>query len=63
MITVPLLPLQSLDGSLSLPGILTTLVVIVVARVVLSIALKMAVIAGILLTLGLLEPLSGLLGV
>ena len=61
--TLPLLPLQSLDGSLSLPGILTTLVVIVVARVVLSIALKMAVIAGILWALGLLEPLSGLLGV
>jgi hypothetical protein len=68
---LPVLPLQSLEGLLSLPGILTTLVVvvvvIVVARVVLSIALKVAVVAaivaGILWALGLLGPLSGLLGV
>jgi hypothetical protein len=60
-----------MEGLFSLPGILTTLiivgVVILVARIVLSIAWKVvvvaAVVAAILWILGLLGPLSGLLPV
>ena len=63
-------PLQ-LEALGSLPGILTTLVVvavvILVARVLLSIAWRIvivaAVIAAILWILGLLGPLSSLLGI
>jgi len=64
------LPLQ-LEALGTLPGILTTLVVvavvILVARVLLSIAWRVvivaAVIAAILWVLGLLGPLSDLLGI
>ena len=67
---LPPLPLQ-MEGLFSLPGILTTLlivaVVILVARIVLRIAWKVvvvaAVVAGVLWILGLLGPLSGLLPV
>ncbi|MFC7228191.1 hypothetical protein N0B31_12330 [Salinirubellus salinus] len=68
-LTLPPLPLQ-MEGLFSLPGILTTLlivaVVILVARIVLRIAWKIvvvaAVVAAILWVLGLLGPVGGLLG-
>jgi hypothetical protein len=70
MYDLAVLPLQ-LEALGTLPGILTTLVVvavvILVARVLLSIAWRIvivaAVVAAILWVLGLLGPLSSLLGI
>lgn len=70
MSDIALAPLQ-LEALTSLPGILTTLVVvavvILVARILLRIAWKIvivaAVVAAVLWILGLLGPLSSLLGI